>query len=242
MLFAACKDDPPENKAPTANAGSNIEHDIADGNVVLNGRGTDIDGTVASYAWSLVSKPDGAVTDPATTGVNTANLTITSFPKVGEYKFQLVVTDNEGAPSTPSVVTVNVYRTATATITVAANSFTAGPTLNFAPVYSGWNTDFPSGSVTYTLEDDCVPKHTWNSAGGFNGSVVASLYGGVTSEFNFTQIFEYKGQEVGRRNVVGAVSGSNFMGIYDNDTDWNLIISIPAVTPSLSLSRKITSE
>jgi hypothetical protein len=228
------------NVPPTANVGSNIEHDIADGNVVLNGRGTDTDGTIASYAWSLVSKPDGAVTDPATTGANTASLTITSFPKVGEYKFELVVTDNEGTPSTPSVVTVNVYRMATATISVAANSFTAGPTLNFAPVYSGWNTDFPSSSVTYTLTSD-KPTKDLNS---YNGIVPANIYTSMDTPI-FTQIFYYNGAEVGQRSVVGFVSGTNFAGIYDSDDDdtgWNTLTTIPAVFPPLPLSKKITSE
>jgi len=248
LSMTACDDEtpPPENQAPTANAGSNKEHDIAGGNLVINGGGTDTDGTIKSYAWTCIQKPEG---EPTVTGADTANLTITSFPKVGEYKFQLIVTDNSDAPSAPSVVTVNVYRVASTTLTIGANSFSTatGANLDFTPSYSSISnpTDFNTGTInsclTYTIK---VVNHegnytqTWNSTdAGFNGKILPSdKY--ETDLATFTQTFYNNGSVKGTRVLKAMVYGGKFE--YFGDT-YASSGSVPAIS-GISISRKITSE
>jgi len=110
-IFSGCKtepDGPPENEAPTANAGATQNVQLADDLVVtLNGSGADTDGTIASYAWTVTELPPGAAVpvfdDPAK-----QNPKVSGFDKAGDYTFQLVVTDNKGEVSEPSTVTVKV--------------------------------------------------------------------------------------------------------------------------------------
>jgi hypothetical protein len=162
---------------------------------------------------------------------------------VGKYTFQLKVTDNDGAESTDAV-DVTVKETKTADVTVKANTFVAGPTLNFAPDYefAGAGASYFSASdITYTLSsvqyDD---SNNITNLDNYHGVVPSSIYT-VTKTYVFTQVFYSNGQEIGRRSVVGVVAGSgNFSNLYDNSTDWNILTAIPAV--NLSQISKEVSE
>jgi len=59
---------PPPNKAPTANAGTDITITLPTNQVSLNGVGTDSDGSIASYQWTKISGP----TSFQLSGANTA--------------------------------------------------------------------------------------------------------------------------------------------------------------------------
>lgn len=87
----------PVNVAPTANAGPDKSITLPTNSVVLNGTGTDTDGTIASYAWTLVSGPAATLSNQ-----NTANLTASNLV-AGTYVFRLTVTDNQGATGTDNV-------------------------------------------------------------------------------------------------------------------------------------------
>ncbi|MEX1203086.1 MAG: PKD domain-containing protein, partial [Ferruginibacter sp.] len=66
--------------------------------ILLNGSGTDNDGSIVSYSWIKVSGPlSGNIT-----GANTPNPTA-YFIEVGVYEFRLTVTDNAGASATDIV-------------------------------------------------------------------------------------------------------------------------------------------
>ena len=91
---------PPENVAPTANAGPNASAFVGQ-QVTLIGSGTDTDGTIASYAWTQVSGPTVALAGSGTTRTFTPSV-------AGSYIFALVVTDDDGAQSTPDAVTITV--------------------------------------------------------------------------------------------------------------------------------------
>lgn len=95
------------NAVPVANAGS--DQAVATGaTVTLTGGGTDSDGTIASYAWTLTTKPSGS-----TAALSGAGATRTFVPDLaGNYIASLVVTDDDGATSLADTVTV----TATAPI------------------------------------------------------------------------------------------------------------------------------
>jgi PKD domain/Secretion system C-terminal sorting domain len=98
---------PPANQPPQANAGPNQIITLPVNTVTFTGTGTDPDGTVAGYSWTLVSGPAGssiATPGQAQTAIN--NLV------QGTYTFQLSVTDNQGATATDQVnVTVNAAAT-----------------------------------------------------------------------------------------------------------------------------------
>ncbi len=69
--------------------------------VILRGKGTDPDGTIAAYLWTKVSGPTAVVI----TGSTLATATVTGMA-TGVYKFELKVTDNKGAIGRDTV-TVN---------------------------------------------------------------------------------------------------------------------------------------
>ncbi|MEO6489288.1 MAG: Ig-like domain-containing protein [Ferruginibacter sp.] len=95
--------DPAPNQLPIANAGTNITITLPINTVTLNGSGADPDGFITAYLWIKLSGPAGVnITTPSN-----AVTTITNLVQ-GIYKFQLKVTDNNGATSTADMqVTVN---------------------------------------------------------------------------------------------------------------------------------------
>src|SRR6267143_2156136 len=116
---------PAANVPPVANAGGNKTITLPANSVVLNGSGTDSDGSIASYLWTKVS--GGAAT---LTNANTASLTASGLA-AGTYVFRLTVTDNQGAQASDDATVIvnpagNVAPVANAggnkTITLPANS------------------------------------------------------------------------------------------------------------------------
>ncbi len=89
---------------PTADAGPDVE--VTEGAAVtLQGKGTDTDGKIESYLWKQVSGPSVKLS-----GAKTKTLKFTA-PEVEiqtPLEFELVVTDNYGAPSEPDKITVKV--------------------------------------------------------------------------------------------------------------------------------------
>ncbi len=94
---------PPPNQAPTAIAGSNTSITLPTNSLILNGSGTDPDGTITTYSWTKISGPTQFNIVTAGSAQTTVNNLIE-----GVYQFQLQVTDNGGATATDIViVTVN---------------------------------------------------------------------------------------------------------------------------------------
>ncbi len=93
----------PANQPPVANAGSDQTIQLPVSTVSLTGTGTDADGTIASYAWTILSGPaGGSIASPSAANTNITGLT------QGVYVFTLTVTDNQGATATDNVqITVN---------------------------------------------------------------------------------------------------------------------------------------
>src|SRR5258706_129366 len=140
---------PAANVAPVANAGGNKSITLPVNSVVLNGSGTDSDGTIAGYSWTKVS--GGAAT---LTNANTASLTASGLV-AGTYIFRLTVTDNQGAVgSDDATVTVN-------------------PAANVAPVANaGGNKSItlPVNSVVLngsgTDSDGTIAGYSWTKVSG----------------------------------------------------------------------------
>ncbi len=99
------------NHAPIANAGS--PQTVSAGSpATLNGSASsDPDGDVITYQWTLVSKPQGSVSE---IDVVQATMQIASFnpDKSGVYEAQLIVTDSNNSRSLASRVTITVVNNA----------------------------------------------------------------------------------------------------------------------------------
>lgn len=94
--------DPAANQPPTASSGGNKSLTLPTNTVVLTGSGTDLDGTVTTYAWTKVSGPAATLTND-----NTAALTLTALVQ-GTYVFRITVTDDDGDTDTDdATVSVN---------------------------------------------------------------------------------------------------------------------------------------
>ncbi|TRX60127.1 T9SS type B sorting domain-containing protein [Fulvivirga sp. M361] len=76
---------------PTADAGNDITITLPTNSVVLNGSGSDSDGSITSYAWSRTGGPSSATLN----NISTPNLTASDLVE-GVYQFELTVTDNDG--------------------------------------------------------------------------------------------------------------------------------------------------
>ncbi|RYZ48908.1 MAG: hypothetical protein EOO14_21465, partial [Chitinophagaceae bacterium] len=85
---------PPANLQPTASAGADQTITLPANEVLLQGSGTDPDGTIAAHQWTQVSGPSQAVFSSHTV----AQPTVSSLVQ-GSYVFALTVTDNLGATS-----------------------------------------------------------------------------------------------------------------------------------------------
>ncbi|MBN8577745.1 MAG: gliding motility-associated C-terminal domain-containing protein [Cytophagales bacterium] len=81
----------PVNVPPVANAGPDLSITLPTNSRVINGSGTDADGTIASYSWTKQSGPAATLANQ-----NTATLTASNLIE-GTYVFRLTVTDNQGA-------------------------------------------------------------------------------------------------------------------------------------------------
>jgi uncharacterized protein YjdB len=106
----------PVNSPPTANAGADKSITLPTNSIVINGSGTDTDGTISSYAWTRVSGPN----TPTLTNANTANLTASGLI-AGTYVFRLTVTDNSAATA---IDDVNVVVNPAASTNIALNKAT----------------------------------------------------------------------------------------------------------------------
>jgi gliding motility-associated-like protein len=94
--------DPSINQPPVANAGGNKSITLPTNTTVLNGVGSDPDGTVITYSWIKVSGPDATLSNETTPDLTIADLT------EGTYVFRLTVTDeDDDTDSDDATVTVN---------------------------------------------------------------------------------------------------------------------------------------
>jgi len=95
---------PVSNQAPVANAGADKTITLPNSSIALTGSGTDVGGSISSFAWSQVSGPAAvAFTNAASASTSATGLTVS-----GTYILRLTVTDNLGATGTDDIsVTVN---------------------------------------------------------------------------------------------------------------------------------------
>jgi len=125
------------NAIPVANAGSDTTLQLPTNQAVLQGSGTDTDGTIASYAWRQVTGPSIA------TGLPTMSASVVVGNLVeGIYQFGLKTTDNQGAVSPEDMVIVTVQAAPSATLVAgltlpSGNTTTVGTALAYQATASG---------------------------------------------------------------------------------------------------------
>jgi predicted esterase len=145
------------NVAPIANAGADVTITLPTSSTILNGSGTDSDGTIASYNWTFISGPK----TPTLTNALTKTLTASAMTTAGSYVFQLEVKDNVGGLGKDQVTVIvksatNVVPVANAgadvTITLPASSATLnGSGTDSDGTISSYTWTFISGPRTPTL-------------------------------------------------------------------------------------------
>ena len=87
----------PENQAPIAYAGEDKILTLPENSVTLEGSGKDDDGAIVSYIWNKISGPSLTIGNNNQSSLNLSNLV------VGDYVFELTVTDNKGATASDQV-------------------------------------------------------------------------------------------------------------------------------------------
>jgi hypothetical protein len=158
---------PAANIAPIANAGASITLTSPTTSTSLDGtKSSDPDGTISSYSWTEISGPN----TPPITGANTATPGLSGLI-VGQYTYQLTVTDNNGATSSAQVkikvaAAANVPPVANAgidqTITSPANSVILDGSASYDPdgtitSYS-WVTVSGPGTITINNSNTASPS------------------------------------------------------------------------------------
>ena len=165
------------NIPPVANAGADQTIVLPTSSVILSGSGTDADGTITAYQWTKIAGPaNGTITNP-----NTAATSVTGLVQ-GVYRFELRVTDNNGAFGRDTVqVTVN----AAVNIPPVAN---AGPDQTITlPV----NNTTLSGSGTDP--DGAIVSYAWRQISGPSNNVLFSLTSQVTFVNNMIEgVYEFE--------------------------------------------------
>ncbi len=152
----------PVNQNPIANAGADINFSLPQTSVTITGSGTDLDGTIVSFAWTKVSGPSATLTDSETPALIVTNM------MEGNYVFELLVTDNDGAQDTDQI-TVAVFP----------------PSVNQSPVVDAGIDRFlvlPTNTITITAavtDDGTIASYLWTKESGpsatMNGEFTISL-------------------------------------------------------------------
>lgn len=149
---------PAANTSPTANAGIDQTIQLPTSTVTLSGSGNDPDGTIVSYAWTLVSGAAAIISSPST-----ASTGITNLVTPGVRVFVLTVTDNLGATATDSI---------TITVNAAAN------VLPSANAGADQNVTLPATTATLTGSgadaDGTIAGYAWTQVSGTSASITSA--------------------------------------------------------------------
>jgi len=146
----------PVNIPPVANAGPDRSITLPTNSIVINGSGTDADGSVTAYSWALQSGPAATLSNQTT-----ANLTASGLIQ-GTYVFRLTVTDNQGATGTDLM-----------TLTVLPAAINQSPVVNAGPDVS---LTLPTNNTilqaTASDPDGSIASYQWEKISGpaFSGS------------------------------------------------------------------------
>lgn len=158
------------NQNPVANAGSDKTITLPTNSLILNGIGTDSDGSISTYTWSKVNGPNVTLANQ-----NTPNLSLTNLIQ-GTYTFQLTVTDNNGATASDQVtVVVNPAATNQLPVVNAGSQKTIFLPTNQVSITATAND--PDGTISSILWE----KKTGGPATLTNGNTLTVTVSGLTA-------------------------------------------------------------
>ena len=164
------------NVVPTAEAGSPQAITLPNNSITLTGTGADADGNIVAYLWSQVSGPSSTVI----VNPGSPSTAVNGFVQ-GNYRFQLMVTDDDGATGVDTVsVTVNQAQQVTLTLQPTNNptEFVVG-ILGSSDYSGGTNPDIPvaawtNGGTPLVLRE--LLKFDWNTIPQNATIISANLY------------------------------------------------------------------
>ena len=138
------------NVVPTADAGTPKSITLPTNTVILTGTGTDSDGTIVAYLWSQVSGPSSTII----VNPGSASTVVNGFVQ-GNYVFQLMVTDDDGATGVDTV-SVSVAQAPQQTLTLQPSNNPFERHL-FASSTFDWSTYAPElVAATWTVSGQTV--------------------------------------------------------------------------------------
>ncbi|SEA57830.1 Alpha/beta hydrolase family protein [Chitinophaga terrae (ex Kim and Jung 2007)] len=150
----------PPNKAPIANAGSNITVTLPSNSATLDGTASkDQDGSIEKWSWVKLSGPNGGdITNAASSKTTITNLS------VGTYVYQLTVTDNNNATSSATVKVTVLAPPNKPPVANAGSNITITLPVNTANLDGSASSD-PDGSIS---------KWSWVKVSGPAGGNISS--------------------------------------------------------------------
>ncbi|MBX2955392.1 MAG: gliding motility-associated C-terminal domain-containing protein [Cyclobacteriaceae bacterium] len=158
----------PVNNPPLANAGPDRSITLPTNSIVINGSGTDSDGTITAFSWTKQSGPAATLADQST-----ANLTASGLVE-GTYVFRLTVTDNQGATGQSQM-----------TLTVLPAAINQSPIVNAGADVS---LTLPSNSTilqaTASDPDGSIASYQWQK---ISGPIFAGT-GNTTANFSLNDL------------------------------------------------------
>jgi len=190
---------PDPNIPPTANAGPDQLITLPLNTITLNGTGNDPDGNIAAYLWTKISGPACTITNP-----NSASTTVTGMLQ-GTYRFELKVTDNNGAIGRDTMqVTVNPQPNNIPPTANAGSNQTITLPINIVTL-TGSGNDPDGNIIAYTWSKISGPAAGTISNPGNANTAVTGLVQGV-------YIFELKvtddGGAIGRDSIQVTVNAA----------------------------------
>ena len=155
--------DPALNAAPTANAGSDITTSSAVASSLDGSASVDVDGSIASYAWTQTA---GAAI--ALSGANTATPSFTAPTVTADttYSFELTVTDNEGLTATDTVDVLVTQMAAMVTISGKATYSNVPHTTGSGLDYSNITQDPIRNAVVELLQVGAIQQSSVTDVNG----------------------------------------------------------------------------
>ncbi|HEX2847695.1 MAG TPA: PKD domain-containing protein [Chitinophagaceae bacterium] len=148
------------NKPPVANAGNNVTITLPTSSLTINGSSSyDPDGTIVAYRWTKIAGPaQYSISAPAQKQTQVGNLV------QGVYKFELIVTDNQGALGKDTV---------TVTVNPGANQLPVANAGSNVVITLPVNSIIANGSGSYD-PDGSISTYVWTKVSGPSQFTIAA--------------------------------------------------------------------
>ncbi len=210
------------NQSPVADAGQSQEIVLPTSSVTLDGSASgDPDGTVSSYDWSEIEGPSSAL-------ISTPDLVTTDVATLvqGIYKFQLIVTDDQGATEMDTV-TITVNKGNQSPVADAGQSQvivlpTSSVTLD------GSASDDPDGTInSYSWSEIAGPSSALISTPDLETTNVTTL---VQGTYKFELVVTDDKGAIGKDTVTIIVNKANQLPVADAGQSQVIVLPTSSVT------------